>query len=204
MELSAPPCLPKCPSSSMLLKSRVRVFHRTLNPTPSPFRASIFSVNHRNLARMDPTRNLSSAALVGDNHTPATSASSVDSGQQKPLKLSSFSLFHSTDGLRFSISDFFFPNYFFQWIWMRDWSFSGARIGEVKRVTKETNVSVKINLDGSGVADSSTGIPFLDHMLDVSDFKSTVVPFCWWHFIFLFDDFFNIRMFLTYVYVLFC
>ncbi|KAJ1387834.1 Tetratricopeptide-like helical domain superfamily [Sesbania bispinosa] len=43
---------------------------------------------------------------------------------------------------------------------------SEARIGEVKRVTKETNVSVKINLDGSGVADSSTGIPFLDHMLD--------------------------------------
>ncbi|XP_010488270.1 PREDICTED: imidazoleglycerol-phosphate dehydratase isoform X2 [Camelina sativa] len=41
-----------------------------------------------------------------------------------------------------------------------------ARIGEVKRVTKETNVSVKINLDGTGVADSSTGIPFLDHMLD--------------------------------------
>lgn len=42
-----------------------------------------------------------------------------------------------------------------------------ARIGEVKRVTKETNVSVKINLDGTGIADSSTGIPFLDHMLDV-------------------------------------
>ncbi|KAJ0254797.1 Imidazoleglycerol-phosphate dehydratase 2 [Hirschfeldia incana] len=41
-----------------------------------------------------------------------------------------------------------------------------GRVGEVKRVTKETNVSVKINLDGTGVADSSTGIPFLDHMLD--------------------------------------
>uniref|UniRef100_A0A7N0VER7 Imidazoleglycerol-phosphate dehydratase n=1 Tax=Kalanchoe fedtschenkoi TaxID=63787 RepID=A0A7N0VER7_KALFE len=41
-----------------------------------------------------------------------------------------------------------------------------GRIGEVKRVTKETNVSVRINLDGTGVADSSTGIPFLDHMLD--------------------------------------
>ncbi|CAN7074053.1 unnamed protein product, partial [Brassica oleracea var. botrytis] len=40
-----------------------------------------------------------------------------------------------------------------------------ARVGEVKRVTKETNVSVKINLDGTGVADCSTGIPFLDHML---------------------------------------
>lgn len=43
---------------------------------------------------------------------------------------------------------------------------SGPRVGEVKRVTKETNVSVKINLDGSGIADSITGIPFLDHMLD--------------------------------------
>ncbi|CAN1121811.1 Imidazoleglycerol-phosphate dehydratase 2, chloroplastic [Linum perenne] len=42
----------------------------------------------------------------------------------------------------------------------------GARRGEVKRVTKETNVFVRINLDGTGVSDSSSGIPFLDHMLD--------------------------------------
>ncbi|XP_042030969.1 imidazoleglycerol-phosphate dehydratase 1, chloroplastic-like [Salvia splendens] len=42
----------------------------------------------------------------------------------------------------------------------------GGRIGEVKRVTKETNVSVKINLDGDAVAENNTGIPFLDHMLD--------------------------------------
>ncbi|VAH36589.1 unnamed protein product [Triticum turgidum subsp. durum] len=41
-----------------------------------------------------------------------------------------------------------------------------SRLGEVKRVTKETNVHVKINLEGTGVANSSTGIPFLDHMLD--------------------------------------
>lgn len=41
-----------------------------------------------------------------------------------------------------------------------------GRIGEVKRVTKETSVHVKLNLDGSGIADCSTGIPFLDHMLD--------------------------------------
>ncbi|XP_022748961.1 imidazoleglycerol-phosphate dehydratase isoform X2 [Durio zibethinus] len=41
-----------------------------------------------------------------------------------------------------------------------------GRIGEVERVTKETNVWVKINLDGTGVANSSTSIPFLDHMLD--------------------------------------
>ncbi|XWS27508.1 hypothetical protein CRYUN_Cryun26dG0120800 [Craigia yunnanensis] len=41
-----------------------------------------------------------------------------------------------------------------------------GRTGEVERVTKETNVWVKINLDGTGVANSSTSIPFLDHMLD--------------------------------------
>ncbi|KAL7612244.1 imidazoleglycerol-phosphate dehydratase 1, chloroplastic [Lactuca sativa] len=40
------------------------------------------------------------------------------------------------------------------------------RIGSVKRVTNETNVAVKLNLDGVGSPDSSTGIPFLDHMLD--------------------------------------
>ncbi|XP_056165293.1 imidazoleglycerol-phosphate dehydratase 1, chloroplastic-like [Syzygium oleosum] len=43
---------------------------------------------------------------------------------------------------------------------------TGGRIREVKRVTKETNVSMKINLDGTGVSYSSTGIPFLDHTLD--------------------------------------
>lgn len=45
---------------------------------------------------------------------------------------------------------------------------AASRVGEVKRVTKETNVHVKLNLDGSGVAKCGTGIPFLDHMLDVS------------------------------------
>ncbi|XVF66672.1 hypothetical protein PTKIN_Ptkin10aG0055800 [Pterospermum kingtungense] len=41
-----------------------------------------------------------------------------------------------------------------------------GRIGEVERVTRETNMWVKINLDGTGVSNSSTSIPFLDHMLD--------------------------------------
>lgn len=35
-------------------------------------------------------------------------------------------------------------------------------------MTKETKVFVKINVDGTGVAENKTGVPFLDHMLDVS------------------------------------
>lgn len=39
------------------------------------------------------------------------------------------------------------------------------RIATVERVTKETNVRVGINLDGSGTVDVSTGVPMLDHLL---------------------------------------
>jgi len=45
-------------------------------------------------------------------------------------------------------------------------SHAKGRFGEIVRVTKETNVQVKISLDGSGISDCNTGIPFLDHMLD--------------------------------------
>jgi len=39
------------------------------------------------------------------------------------------------------------------------------RKDEVYRKTKETEVSVKVNLDGEGKADINTGVPFLDHMV---------------------------------------
>ncbi|GAB4843385.1 hypothetical protein Ancab_013349 [Ancistrocladus abbreviatus] len=43
-----------------------------------------------------------------------------------------------------------------------------GRTGEVERVTEETIVHVKINVDGTGVADNNTSIPFLDHMLQIA------------------------------------
>lgn len=41
-----------------------------------------------------------------------------------------------------------------------------ARTGRVERKTKETSIVVEVNLDGTGTYDISTGIGFLDHMLE--------------------------------------
>jgi len=41
-----------------------------------------------------------------------------------------------------------------------------SRTATRERTTKETSISISIDLDGSGATEVSTGIPFYDHMLD--------------------------------------
>lgn len=41
-----------------------------------------------------------------------------------------------------------------------------ARQAEVSRKTRETDIQVELRLDGSGVAEVETGVPFFDHLLD--------------------------------------
>ncbi|MBU0676937.1 MAG: imidazoleglycerol-phosphate dehydratase, partial [Verrucomicrobia bacterium] len=42
-----------------------------------------------------------------------------------------------------------------------------ARKAQIKRKTKETDISLTLTVDGSGRSKVDTGVPFLDHMLDL-------------------------------------
>jgi imidazoleglycerol-phosphate dehydratase len=42
----------------------------------------------------------------------------------------------------------------------------GERVGRVERNSRETQLKCEVRLDGSGQVDLSTGVPFLDHMLE--------------------------------------
>lgn len=44
---------------------------------------------------------------------------------------------------------------------------SSERLAEVHRKTKETDVRIRLNLDGSGKSQISIGVPFLEHMLEL-------------------------------------
>lgn len=52
------------------------------------------------------------------------------------------------------------------WDQIAEFLFAGERCAEVKRVTKETDIFVSLNLDGKGKTSISTGLGFFDHMLD--------------------------------------
>ena len=50
-----------------------------------------------------------------------------------------------------------------------------TRYAEIERKTAETQISIKLNLDGEGKCDIATGIGFLDHMLGFLDHMLTLL-----------------------------
>ena len=52
------------------------------------------------------------------------------------------------------------------WSRIADYLRGGNRTAHISRVTNETSIDVKVDLDGSGRCNISTGIGFFDHMLD--------------------------------------
>lgn len=52
------------------------------------------------------------------------------------------------------------------WDRIAEFLFAGERTASVRRTTKETDIFVSLNLDGTGKTDIATGLHFFDHMLD--------------------------------------
>jgi imidazoleglycerol-phosphate dehydratase/histidinol-phosphatase len=52
------------------------------------------------------------------------------------------------------------------WNEIAEYLFAGERVATVQRTTKETDIFVSLNLDGTGRCEISTGLGFFDHMLD--------------------------------------
>lgn len=52
------------------------------------------------------------------------------------------------------------------WDKITEYLFAGERTAEIRRTTKETDIYIKLNLDGTGACNIHTGLGFFDHMLE--------------------------------------
>jgi imidazoleglycerol-phosphate dehydratase/histidinol-phosphatase len=52
------------------------------------------------------------------------------------------------------------------WATIAELLFAGERCAEVRRTTRETDIHIRVNLEGNGTARISTGLGFFDHMLE--------------------------------------
>jgi len=52
------------------------------------------------------------------------------------------------------------------WNRIAEFLFAGERVAEVHRTTNETDIHIRLDLDGSGQCDIHTGLGFFDHMLE--------------------------------------
>jgi imidazoleglycerol-phosphate dehydratase/histidinol-phosphatase len=90
----------------------------------------------------DPTYDIANSYVIGDRETDRKFAENIGCK----------SLILSDEGM--------------SWDKISELLFASERTAEVKRTTKETDIHVKVNLDGTGKCDIATGLGFFDHMLE--------------------------------------
>ena len=56
--------------------------------------------------------------------------------------------------------------YVSDWQRIAELIFAGERTAQIRRTTKETDVEIRLNMDGTGTYEVSTGLGFFDHMLE--------------------------------------
>ena len=90
----------------------------------------------------NPAYDLANSYVIGDRETDA----------QLAENLGCKALILGKDGL--------------DWQKIAELLFAGERTASVKRTTKETDIDIRLNLDGTGKCDIQTGLGFFDHMLE--------------------------------------
>jgi len=101
---------------------------------------------------------LAGSIVIGDRYTDVELAKNLgckaifiseDADILKNKKLSEYCILQTTD-----------------WNKISEFLFAGERTATVKRTTKETDILIELNLDGSGKCSINTGLKFFDHMLE--------------------------------------
>ena len=106
----------------------------------------------------NPEYDLAGSFVIGDRATDVELAKNL--GSKAIFLQKDASVLHNTDLEPYCVlatTD---------WDRIADFLFAGERKASVQRTTKETDISVSINLDGSGLCQISTGLGFFDHMLE--------------------------------------
>ena len=111
---------------------------------------------------------LANSYVIGDRETDAQLARNLGC---KALILSDPSLTSMDAGNSFSANQLSAMDadgiaHVADWKTVAELLFAGERIAEVRRTTKETDIYVRLDLDGTGKCDISTGLGFFDHMLE--------------------------------------
>jgi imidazoleglycerol-phosphate dehydratase / histidinol-phosphatase len=116
--------------------------------------------------------------LIEREHQTATDAASLRADQlallrQEDIRMDGFQIAEAdvivdahNKGLAIADFDGEFPFTAPGWVAMVTHLLGQRRTAEKKRTTSETDIFVRIDLDGSGKSDINTGLPFFDHMLE--------------------------------------